>query len=296
MPSSDAHAKYNGFLSTIHSALICPNFTENGWGLTRAPQPLVDDLRRSLHRGLADDTPEETVTQCIEGQNRPKFIKQDDLNKRALRELKHIHEAWAGVKLRGNNAYGLRVYRNESSLNMHIDKTETHIISSILHVDHDPMGDPWPIVIEDFQGNLNEVNLEPGDMLLYESSKCFHGRPRKFNGLWYSSLFTHYFPEDWEAGKIKQDAHYRVPPNWEYTVPKVEGIATLDVVETSLKEPECEHGWCGMQNTLKWSGPAEEYGKILSAGGVVSTLVDTDTKQPLSGIAGFLGVDVKGEL
>ena len=88
-----------------------------------------------------------------------------------------------------------------------LDKTETHIISSILHVDHDPMGDPWPIVIEDFQGNLNEgalwvcvvmyfssmfvyvfycflvylilflsphspVNLEPGDMLLWVHNTC----------------------------------------------------------------------------------------------------------------------------
>lgn len=69
---------------------------------------------------------------------------------------------------------------------MHVDKRETHIISAILHVDHDENSEPWPIVIEDFRGNLNEVVLEKGDMLLYESSKCFHGRPRAFEGSWYS--------------------------------------------------------------------------------------------------------------
>uniref|UniRef100_A0A7S1ZC40 Uncharacterized protein n=1 Tax=Trieres chinensis TaxID=1514140 RepID=A0A7S1ZC40_TRICV len=283
-------------MSTLHSGLLCPNFTENGWGLTRAPQGLVDDLRRSLHRGLAGDLPEETLTQCIEGENRPKMIKQYELNARALRELKHIHEAWAGRKLVGNNAYGLRVYRNESGLNMHIDKTETHIISSILHVDHDPMGDPWPIVIEDYQGNLNEVYLEPGDMLLYESSKCFHGRPKPFNGLWYSSLFIHYYPEDWPAGKIKMDAHYRVPPSWHKQMPKEDGLEDFVVIETSVKEPQCEHGWCGMKNTVKWSGPAEGYGKVLSAGGKVSTLLDLATKEPISEKQGFLGVDAKGEM
>jgi hypothetical protein len=40
-----------------------------------------------------------------------------------------------------------------------------------------------PIFIEDFQGNnKNEVYLTSGDMLFYESSKCIHGRLRRFNG------------------------------------------------------------------------------------------------------------------
>jgi hypothetical protein len=79
---------------------------------------------------------------------------------------------------------------------MHVDISKTHIISCILHVDHDddPESEPWPIVIEDFQGNTNEVVLESGDLLFYESSKCLHGRPKKFKGKWYSSIFVHYYP------------------------------------------------------------------------------------------------------
>ena len=38
------------------------------------------------------------------------------------------------------------------------------------------------------------VNLEPGDMLFYESAKCMHGRPRPFKGKYYSSIFIHYLP------------------------------------------------------------------------------------------------------
>jgi hypothetical protein len=116
--------------------------------------------------------------------------------------LKPYHEAWAGVPLKGAMAYGLRVYRNDSNLHMHVDKSNTHIISCILHVDHDqdPESEPWPIVIEDFQGNTNEVFLESGDLLFYESSKCLHGRPKRFKGKWYSSLFVHYYPAvNWEV-------------------------------------------------------------------------------------------------
>ena len=67
---------------------------------------------------------------------------------------------------------------------MHVDKSRTHVISCILHVDHSEDSEPWPILIEDFQGNTNEVVLESGDLMFYESSKCIHGRPHKFNGSW----------------------------------------------------------------------------------------------------------------
>jgi hypothetical protein len=118
--------------------------------------------------------------------------------------LKPFHEAWSGIPLVEQNAYGLRVYRNGSDLKMHVDISKTHIISCILHVDHDddPESEPWPIMIEDFQGNTNEVVLESGDMLFYESSKCLHGRPKKFKGKWYSSIFVHYYPaNNWNVSE-----------------------------------------------------------------------------------------------
>jgi len=162
----------------------------------------VKELKESLYNGLKSQLDEEEYTDAIDGSIRPGFIPQVELNDKALQELKPMHEEWAGVPLHGSTAYGLRVYHNESSLLMHVDKPETHVISCILHVDHDPESDPWPIVIEDYQGNTNEVTLESGDMLFYESSKCLHGRPRKFNGDWYSSLFVHYKPADWESVSI----------------------------------------------------------------------------------------------
>ena len=40
------------------------------------------------------------------------------------------------------------------------------------------MREPWPIVIEGYDGRSVEVDLQPGEMLFYESAKCIHGRPR----------------------------------------------------------------------------------------------------------------------
>jgi hypothetical protein len=57
------------------------------------------------------------------------------------------------MELTPKNAYGFRLYRNESRLYMHIDTPETHVISFILHIDSSDDAEPWPILIEDLQGS-----------------------------------------------------------------------------------------------------------------------------------------------
>ena len=109
---------------------------------------------------------------------------------------------------------------------------------------------------------------------MYESSKCFHGRPKRYNGKWYSSLFTHYYPRDWDEERINMEAHYRVPPEW-HEVPEttLEGLEKLVVSETSFKEPTCEHEWCGMKHTIKWERPVElEFGSVVSGDGKIRPL------------------------
>ena len=70
-----------------------------------------------------------------------------------LQELQHYPEAWSGIELTPVIAYGFRVYRNNSHLNMHLDKPGSHIISLILHIDHSIDSEPWPVTIEDFNGS-----------------------------------------------------------------------------------------------------------------------------------------------
>ena len=51
----------------------------------------------------------------------PYFILHEEMNREILHELLPLHEAWSGGKLVLYNAYGLRVYRNNSNLLMHLD-------------------------------------------------------------------------------------------------------------------------------------------------------------------------------
>ena len=113
-------------------------------------------------------------------------------------------------------------------------------------------------------------------MILYESSKCFHGRPKRFNGTWYSSIFTHYYPQDWDAETLHLETHYRVPPGWELSPhdADMEELDELIVSETSFREPNCEHEWCALsENTKKWKRPEGlKFEQIMSADGVIKPL------------------------
>lgn len=244
-------------------------------------QHITDLLRQRLEEGMKEQETNPTYekeTKVIDG--RPFFIEQEALNRKVLFELRPLHEAWAGVPLVPNNSYGLRVYRDGANLNMHLDKVDTHIISSILHVGHDEDMEPWALVIEDFQGNTNEVHLEAGDMLFYESSKCLHGRPRRMKGGWYASVFTHYYPVGWEANTARMNQHHRVPPSWdEYEERKPGGVEYLNGVSSSIMEPGCEHEWCALKDTVQWYGPGPGYGKVMSAGGAITELENIPSEE-----------------
>jgi len=283
-------ARWNGFMITVHSALLCQNFTEYGWALTKAPQDVLDMLRWDLHLGMVNGNPEREGINDEEGDmGDPLFV--DIGHHRGvsiLERLKPIHEAWSGTELEGTTAYGLRIYRERATLDMHVDQAATHIISSILHVDHDPVGDPWPLAMEGFDGRINEVYLEPGDLLLYESSKCLHGRPRRFNGAWYSSLFIHYRPKWWNAEQVTDDIVNRIPPSWDKVMPREDRLEQIIVRGTSLREPECEHDWCALKGARQWRRPVKE-GEVLSGSGEIKDL-------QLDQVQGSVPVRDEGEL
>ena len=249
--------RYEGYIQTIHSAFLVPNFTEHGFGLARCSDELIDTLRQAIRQGLPQAR-NEINTPVINAPRPPLFVDRPDLTERVLHELQPYAEEWSGLSLTPYRAYGFRLYRNESQLTMHVDKMQTHIISFILHIDSSDDAEPWPIFIEDFQGRTHEVILTPGDLLFYESSKCFHGRPRRFHGSWYSSIFVHYYPrEGWYEQNHELEAHYAVPPHWSRDPVGPRKYARLEMVGTSMRQPDCRDDWCATQNSVQWSGPGK---------------------------------------
>jgi hypothetical protein len=88
-----------------------------------------------------------------------------------------------------------RVYTEGAVLDEHIDSLGTHVISLILNIGQTGVREPWPLTIKDVHGERHSVLMEPGDMVLYESSKCQHGRPLPFEGDSFTNMFVHYKPK-----------------------------------------------------------------------------------------------------
>ena len=111
-----------------------------------------------------------------------------------------MHEKWAGVELEPTSVYGVRTYVRGSMLQNHTDRVETHIISSIINIDQ-KVDKPWPLKIYDNRGDWSDVFLEPGEILLYESGRCEHGREEPLEGDYFSNILIHYKPKGWYEEK-----------------------------------------------------------------------------------------------
>jgi hypothetical protein len=212
--------RWENWMQYIQSRLV-PAFTDVGFKVIQTPPHVHAKLKAAVDAAVAkwDDLPyEHGVSDSIYAFDSPKFVHIHELAWETIRELLPLHEEWAsGIKLRPTSAYGVRLYQNGSTIVMHNDKPQTHVISSIIHIAHqyDDNNQPWPIHIEDHDGNLHAVSLEEGQMLFYESAKCLHGRMRVLKGKFYGSLFVHYQPVDKNVwGYTVEDVIAAVPPHW----------------------------------------------------------------------------------
>ena len=123
----------------------------------------------------------------------------DDFNRALLELMKPLHEEWCGFELEASSCYGFRVYLPGCYLHMHVDRPESHVVSSTLCVDRQTYA-PWPLHAEDADGSACEIETEPGELVLYESARIAHGRPVPLNGRFHVALFLHYRPaRDWET-------------------------------------------------------------------------------------------------
>ena len=171
------------------------NYTKNGFDVVDIPHDLWQRMRDRLHEQLPKARRESDV-QGIYGDERPRMVGHGE-GRNLLSELQPILERWVPdieTGLQPVTAYGMRAYGRGASLGFHTDRVDTHVISAIVHVDHkyDDDSEPWPIEIEGHDGLRHSVDLKPGQMLLYESAKCPHGRSTALKGDWYASVFVHY--------------------------------------------------------------------------------------------------------
>ena len=111
-----------------------------------------------------------------------------------------MHDAMKEPLIEPSFVYGIRSYNRGATLSSHVDRVETHHISSIIIVDKDlacgcqnkPEADDWPLDIQGHDGAWHKIYAQPGDMILYESAVCEHARFEPFGGTFFRNFYVHY--------------------------------------------------------------------------------------------------------
>lgn len=184
-------------------------FTETGFHKTRVPAELWKDIERFWRESPRKPTrekwpaaniftnhwaaPSEMVNLEDHRQDAP-GVRGMELKTRIWHDVKPILEEWTGRPLQRTSLYGIRVYPNGAILAPHCDRLPL-VSSAIINVAQD-VEEPWPLEIYDHAGRAYNVTMEPGDMVLYESHVCVHGRPFPMKGKFYANIFVHFEPKD----------------------------------------------------------------------------------------------------
>jgi len=190
-----------------------PTFTERGYHKLRMP----DDIYKYLldHIKSTDRIKEDSnnIFRRTSSGPPPYLIPiQQDKKQWIFDTLKPILEEWSGLKgMVGTSAYGPREYRRGSSLRMHVDTGNSHIISAILHIDRENMDKDWPLVIINREGKRENIYMKPGEMVLYESASLPHSREQPLEGDYYTNMFVHFAPPTFDKMKEEFKASRHAP-------------------------------------------------------------------------------------
>jgi len=181
-----------------------PIFHNVGFEKKKLKLESIDKIKEWMNNNINKFTKEQLSTNTeIENKINSNILSfnnaPSELQELFKNEISVLLYEWINYKTNLNYVctYGIREYLKGSILKNHYDKKESHVISAIIHLD-DKSEKPWPLYIEDHHFRPNEIEMEYGDVVFYESTTCLHGRPTPFNGYYYRNMYIHFKPEKWE--------------------------------------------------------------------------------------------------
>ena len=182
------------FLPTLHPV---------GFEKVRLKLDCVDAVKQWL---LSEDNETRWTDEVLSGEVdsglKTKHLNIHDAPAELLNDLrntfKDILTKWIEYKtpLVHTATCGIRKHLRGSHWANHYEEKKTHVISAMIHLD-DVSDKPWNLCIEDHHFRPHQVSMEYGDILLYESTTCLHGRPTPFEGDSHCNVRVHFKPEKW---------------------------------------------------------------------------------------------------
>lgn len=124
-----------------------------------------------------------------------------------------VEQWWTQRFLKHTSTFGIRIYRKDAMLINHVDRADTHLASAVIQVSQECEKEGWPLEVIADTGALFEVYLQPGEMVLYEGARLFHGRPMRSNCTEFANIFSHFAPVGYNGPhRAPEDTYeYREP-------------------------------------------------------------------------------------
>lgn len=102
-----------------------------------------------------------------------------------------------------------RIYTTESRLSKHVDRSACEI-SATMTVGSRNVNSSWPIFLES-EGRAIEIDLSPGDVLVYRGTELAHWREPLPEGIW-CQVFFHFVQESGRFADQVYDGRGRMGP------------------------------------------------------------------------------------
>ena len=189
-----------------------PSFTKKGYLLTRTPlhvhEMLAKIFEENKYQLSLEYYPDHFTVWNLDEINIKQVTLSEGKTLYLSEELKPILESWCNCALHPTKGDGIvtriRMYPKGSRVRMHVDEVESgHVLGAILQVAQDRTmsnSNTWPLEIIDFNGERQKIYMNPGDMVLFESSRLVHGRPTTLPGDYYVNSFFYYTPnKGWDV-------------------------------------------------------------------------------------------------
>jgi prolyl 4-hydroxylase len=180
------------------------NYTEIGYKKIKAPLELfklIEDFWNNNHHKAKPEQWGTGNTYTNNWQSSSSMVSVEDaklrgggftLKQKIWNAAKNILQEWTGEELTQCSLYGIRIYHADAVLATHVDRLPL-VSSAIINVAQD-LDEPWPLEVIGHNGVAENVTMEPGDMVLYESHSVLHGRPFPLKGRYMANIFIHFEP------------------------------------------------------------------------------------------------------
>ncbi|CAD5113910.1 DgyrCDS3069 [Dimorphilus gyrociliatus] len=189
-------------LLNLKQPRVVQNYTKDGFYKLKIPEEIFNKIltfyNDNIEYRFTEKDPKDSL---INQQNYKTTLVWlgDEIRYEVASYLLPMLSEWCNCELDMTALYGIREYYKGAVLRYHVDRIETHVISTILQIHKDLDGqEDWPLTVIDYEGNQKNVSLSPGEMLFYESTRLIHARPYPFQGKIFANAFLHYKPKtDW---------------------------------------------------------------------------------------------------